>query len=749
VHVGDAIHYTVKVENTGDTALTVTPADTGCTGFDSSSFSLAAGASTTLHCTHVAGAGDGASYKNQACAQGVDSLGGTKGTVSDCDDVTTPILHPGIKVTKTAGESAVHVGDTINYTIKVENTGDTSLTVTPADTGCTGFNPASFTLAAGASTTLHCTHVATAGDGTHYDNQACAQGVDSIGGPNGTVSGCDHVDVPILHPGINVTKTAGETAVHVGDTIHYTVKVENTGDTSLTVTPADTGCTGFDNSAFTLAAGASATLTCTHQATAGDGSAKSNQACAQGVDSIGGQKGTVSDCDTVTTDVIHPAIKIDKTERVAGSGSSFVDGPIHALVGSTVEYEMKVTNPGDTPLDVTFTDAHCDNGTLSGPTGDSNSDGKLESSETWTYHCSHVLTNADRPSFTNTAVVVGKDKLGETVTDTDSAVANTDDSSVAGVKFHDRNANGARDAGEEGLSGWTFYVDYNGNGVLDAGEPSAKSGADGSYKIDGIKPGTFAVREVGQAGWTCSAPATCEYDLTFASNDAKTGADFGNWEPASVSGTKFQDTNGNGKRDAGEGPLQGFTFYVDYNGNGILDAGEPAAVSAADGSYVITGVKPGTFNVLEVADPNYTCTAPGSGSACAYQVTFQAGDQQTGRDFGNQPPAQIVKPERVTPGSARLLGPTGCTARSFQARVRGKKIQTVTFVLDGKTIKRFTRTNKSGVYAVRINPEKMRIGVHRLVASVTFTKASGTKPKKFRLSFQRCAKKLSTPRFTG
>jgi hypothetical protein len=326
---------------------------------------------------------------------------------------------------------------------------------------------------------------------------------------------------------------------------------------------------------------------------------------------------------------------------------------------------------------------------------------------------------------------------------------NWHDSTVAGLKFHDRDASGARDAGEEGLGGWTFYVDYNGNGVKDGGEPSAQSAGDGGYKISGIKPGTFAVREVGQAGWTCSFPASCEQDLTFRSNDAKTGADFGNWEPASVSGTKFEDTNNNGVHDAGEGPLQGFTLYVDYNGNGSLDAGEPSAVSAADGTWTINGIKPGTFNVNEVADPNYTCTFPGAGDACKYQVALQAGDAQTGKDFGNAPPAQIIATERATPGSARLLGPSGCAAKAFTARVRGTKVKTVTFVLDGKMIKRFTKTKKSGIYPVRINPQKMQIGVHRLVVSVTFQKGSGTKAKKLRLSFQRCARKLAVPRFTG
>jgi uncharacterized repeat protein (TIGR01451 family) len=851
VHVGDTIHYTVTVKNTGDVTLDVKPSDTGCTAFDNSTFTLAVGATKTLNCTHVAADVDGGSYKNEACADGTDPIGGK---VSDCDNVTTKIYHPAIDVTKTATETAVHVGDTIHYTIKVKNTGDVDLTVTPEDLGCSGFNNATFSLAVGATQTLNCTHLAANIDGASYKNEACATGVDTIGGPNGTVKECVYVTTKIFHPGIQVTKTAGETAVHVGDTIHYTIKVKNTGDVDLTVTPADTQCDGFDSTPFTLAAGDTKTLTCTHAAVAADGPAKSNQACAEGVDAAGGAKGTVSDCDTVTTDVIHPKIKIDKTERIAGD-PAYVDGPItSAFVGDTIEYEMKVTVPagGDTPLTVVFTDAQCDGGTLSGPTGDANSDGKLDPSETWVYHCSHKLVAADKPSLTNTAKVDGTDKLGQVVSDQDSVAAavlelkisgqkfedqnangkkdagepgiadwtiyidsndngsldpgepttqtdasgnyefsglnpgsyvvrelnpagwhcstpspceyrftlnardpdktgadfgNWHDASVSGTKFHDLNANGVRDGGEGGLGGWTFYVDYNGNGALDAGEPSAVSAADGSWTIGGIKPGSYAVREVGQAGWSCSFPASCEHDLTFNSNDAKTGADFGNWEPATVSGTKYEDKNANGLFDAGDAPLGGVTIYVDYNGNGALDAGEPATVSAADGTWTIAGIKPGAFKVLELPYSNYTCTQPAG--TCAYSLTFQAGDVQTGKVFGNAPPAQILLPERVTPGSANLAGPTGCAAKAFSARVRGTKVQSVTFILDGKVLKRFTKLNASGLYAVRIDPAKLRIGVHRLVVNVTFQQGSATKPKTMRLSFQRCARKLAAPRFTG
>jgi hypothetical protein len=107
-----------------------------------------------------------------------------------------------------------------------------------------------------------------------------------------------------------------------------------------------------------------------------------------------------------------------------------------------------------------------------------------------------------------------------------------------------------------------------------------------------------------------------------------------------------------------------------------------------------------------------------------------------------------VLPERITPGAARLLGPSGCTAKAFNARIRGTKVASAVFVLDGKVVKR-VKNNKAKLISLRINPAKLKIGVHRLVVNVTFQSGSGTKPKTLRLSFQRCGKKLAAPRFTG
>ena len=130
------------------------------------------------------------------------------------------------------------------------------------------------------------------------------------------------------------------------------------------------------------------------------------------------------------------------------------------------------------------------------------------------------------------------------------------------------------------------------------------------------------------------------------------------------------------------------------------------------------------------------------------QRGFVAGEQQ-----GSAPASgegnQLVLGERVSAGTARLISATGCASRTFSARVRGSQIKRVVFRLDGKRIGTVTKRNKAGLYALRINPAKYRIGVHRLVVTVTFKSASRTKARTLRASFQRCANRLVAPRFTG
>jgi hypothetical protein len=124
------------------------------------------------------------------------------------------------------------------------------------------------------------------------------------------------------------------------------------------------------------------------------------------------------------------------------------------------------------------------------------------------------------------------------------------------------------------------------------------------------------------------------------------------------------------------------------------------------------------------------------------------GDQTVApTDAGQQAaPEQLVLGERIGNVRAQLLAPTGCLSRTFSARVRGAGIASVTFTLDGRKVKA-VRT-KAG-FVARVNPARLSVGVHRLVATVKFTSSSRAKTRTLRASFQRCAKRLIAPRFTG
>ena len=72
---------------------------------------------------------------------------------------------------------------------------------------------------------------------------------------------------------------------------------------------------------------------------------------------------------------------------------------------------------------------------------------------------------------------------------------------ISGAVFNDLNADGVKNTGESGQSGWTVYLDADGNGQLGTGETSTITAANGSYSFDGLADGTYTVAEVQQLGW--------------------------------------------------------------------------------------------------------------------------------------------------------------------------------------------------------------------------------------------------------
>lgn len=105
-------------------------------------------------------------------------------------------------------------------------------------------------------------------------------------------------------------------------------------------------------------------------------------------------------------------------------------------------------------------------------------------------------------------------------------------SDISGTKFNDHNGDGVRDEGDEGLAGWTIYIDENANGVFDDGELFDITNADGNYLFEGLLPGPYIIREVSQAGWVQTSPnegAGSQHEVVLGSTD-QPGLDFGNHE---------------------------------------------------------------------------------------------------------------------------------------------------------------------------------------------------------------------------
>jgi hypothetical protein len=567
-------------------------------------------------------------------------------------------------------------------------------------------------------------------------------------------------------PSIDVTK-GGPTYVAQGATATYTYSVRNTGGQNLTaVTLSDDRCTPLTNTTDppdndgVLEVGATWTYSCTYAPLGAIGDSVTNTATATAVyNPVQGPQVPVSSTDYHTTTII--GLQIAKT----------VDKPT-ADPYDTLNYTITITNAGPAWAYLEGRVFEDDYGCYGLQSNDPNSEGtywSLAPGQSVTYTCSHLYDpQYDGNSYTNTACAradvyeqVARTPSSQSyyyqVEKCASATTTRAQHVVTGQVFEDMNADGARQDGEPALPGIVVYADLNGNGVRNEGEPSSTSDGQGHYSLE-VALGKSTIREDVPGGFTCSFPAGCAYTVDLPANlpperhtrplHARavdpSGLDFGDWRPASVSGTVVEDLNANGSRDAGELGKAGVLVFADLNANDILDLGEPATSTASDGSYAIGGLKPGGYVIRHVLGAGVRCTAP---AGCNHNLSLTSNAAATGKDFLDvSPAAQVVLGARISPGKARLSARSGCVSGAFSAQVRGTKIARVVFQLDGR---RIATVHSPKRLAVRINLNSVTVGTHRLVALVTFTAASHTSSKTLRSSFQRCAAQLRAPLFTG
>jgi hypothetical protein len=176
----------------------------------------------------------------------------------------------------------------------------------------------------------------------------------------------------------------------------------------------------------------------------------------------------------------------------------------------------------------------------------------------------------------------------------------------SGEVFNDNNGNGALDSGETGLSGWTVFLDTNNNGKLDTGEVKTTTGSAGGYQFIIAPPSaatTYHVREVLQSSWRQTLPASNgAQTVTLSAGGVATSKNIGVTQKVLISGTVFNDANGNKIKDSTETGLSGWRVYVDLNNDGKFESTEPSTTTDSSGNWKFGTLKAGTY-VIRVAPP--------------------------------------------------------------------------------------------------------------------------------------------------
>jgi len=336
------------------------------------------------------------------------------GTLSLCD----------IKVTKD-GDTLSKVGDDVDYTITIENTGavilykqsiiddvlgdltdGTNSFITSSDCGDS--------LNAGASCTVHLTRTVLGGDPDPlvntvtviYDSQS-----DLLGDE---VTSTDDHTVNLFQPSITLDKTGDKTSAHVGDTVNYTVVITNTssGDSpnlirdSITDTLVGdlTNPANFDSSTCgaSLASSASCTIHYHHIVLVGDSDPLLNTATAHYHPD--GFLNNITAQDSWAVDLIHPATTLSVNSATT---------TVHE--GDPVNISVRETNSGDDLLTGVHVDGtnSCASFTASATkVGGGAFSGSLAAGEAVDFTCSFT---AGAAGFTWTADGHGTDSLGQAV----------------------------------------------------------------------------------------------------------------------------------------------------------------------------------------------------------------------------------------------------------------------------------------------------------------------------------------------
>ncbi|WP_185963456.1 DUF7507 domain-containing protein, partial [Flavobacterium gawalongense] len=444
--LGETINYTFAVTNIGNVTITnieITDLLVTVNGGPIGTLAVGATDNTTVTASYSLTQADidAGQVTNVATATGQDPKGND---VTHTDDTTVDLTNaqkPEIALVKTGvfvdenNDGYAQVGETINYTFAVTNTGNVTVTnIIITDPLITVVGGPIGTLAVGATdnTTITASYPLTQADidAGQVTNVATAAGQDPKGND---VTHTDDTTVDLTNaqnPKIALVKTGvfsdtnNDGFAQVGEKINYTFTVTNTGNVTLTnivITDPLIGLIITGNPIASLAPGATNnSVTGIYTVTQADIDAGkvTNSALATGKDPKGNDvtdiSGTTVENNTPTDTPLpqKPSIALVKTGVFSDTNN---DG--FAQVGEKINYTFAVTNTGNVIVtNIIITDPLPLIGLIiTGNPIASLASGATNSSVTGTYTITQADIDAGR--VTNSALATGKDPKGNDVTD--------------------------------------------------------------------------------------------------------------------------------------------------------------------------------------------------------------------------------------------------------------------------------------------------------------------------------------------
>ena len=171
-------------------------------------------------------------------------------------------------------------------------------------------------------------------------------------------------------------------------------------------------------------------------------------------------------------------------------------------------------------------------------------------------------------------------------------------------------------------SAWAFYADYYAS--IDQTIDPAEDYYLGSAWVEYCYAGLYATANIHVSEFPAVPPGSYYVGMFADREDSIFERDEANnirviqtypltvvWSgTGGISGSKFNDLDNDGVRDAGEPALSGWTVYLDQNRNGQRDPNEPFDVTDGSGAYSFTNLPPGVFYVAEDSQPGWLQTYP-------------------------------------------------------------------------------------------------------------------------------------------